>query len=543
MSFYKTKKLVLPVSLLVFAVYFLFSAWVADDAYITFRTVENLHNGYGLRWNVIERVQSYTHPLWMIHLVVGKYIIHDLYYLSLALGLLYTSLTIYFLYLLTNKYIIHFLLCFLLLISSKAVLDFSSSGLENSLSYFLIAAFFYAILKLKTHRYFYLTTSIILSGMFLTRMDLIIIFLPVAVFLYFYQAHKDNALKKSLLQGFLGFLPVILWSLFAVYYYGSFFANSVIAKTNTGLPLTVLQSNGFNFLYANLLYEPFTLIFILCIFITFILSKNTFNKILAIGIGLYLLYLINVGGDYMYGRFLTAPFVTGLFLLAANTPHLNQVILKALFAIAIPLSLFNLYQYTFKNPNEFMINNIGFTDERAFYYQTTGLWPTILDKNTSIADHFSETIMMFDKERADNEPVILYTMGFNGYITSQLFPDTYIIDRLGLTNSYLAAHPINYGYWRIGHFRREPNIEYINSIKSQRNLITSPNDSYVFDQVVLLSQAPLNDRRRLKAIINWHNGKTFEVARQAFTKYPHHLLLNESQAYYKNYWYPYALNP
>uniref|UniRef100_UPI0039B7927C hypothetical protein n=1 Tax=Psychrobacter maritimus TaxID=256325 RepID=UPI0039B7927C len=107
MSFYKTKKLVLPVSLLVFAVYFLFSAWVADDAYITFRTVENLHSGYGLRWNIIERVQSYTHPLWMIHLVVGKYIIHDLYYLSLALGLLYTSLTIYFLYLLTNKYIIH----------------------------------------------------------------------------------------------------------------------------------------------------------------------------------------------------------------------------------------------------------------------------------------------------------------------------------------------------------------------------------------------------------------------------------------------------
>uniref|UniRef100_UPI0019189237 hypothetical protein n=1 Tax=Psychrobacter maritimus TaxID=256325 RepID=UPI0019189237 len=437
---------------------------------------------------------------------------------------------------------IQFLLYFLLLISSKAVLDFSSSGLENSLSYFLIAAFFYAILKLKTHRYFYLTTSIILSSMFLTRMDLIVIFLPLAVFLYFYQAHKDKALKKSLLQGFLGFLPVILWSLFAVYYYGSFFANSVIAKTNTGLPLTVLQSNGFNFLYANLLYEPFTLIFILCIFSTFILSKNTLNKILAIGIGLYLLYLINVGGDYMYGRFLTAPFVTGLFLLAKNTSQLNQVMLKALFAIAIPLSLFNLYQYTFKNPNEFMVNNIGFTDERAFYYQTTGFWPTILDKNISIADHFSETIMLFDKEKADNEPVILYTMGFNGYITSQLFPDTYIIDRLGLTNSYLAAHPINYGYWRIGHFRREPNIEYINSIKNQRNLITSPNDSYVFDQAVLLSQAPLNDRRRLKAIINWHNGKTFEVARQAFTKYPHHLLLNDSQAYYKNYWYPYQLN-
>ncbi len=41
-------------------------AWVCDDAYISFRTLENLLDGYGLRWNVDERVQVYTHPLWLL---------------------------------------------------------------------------------------------------------------------------------------------------------------------------------------------------------------------------------------------------------------------------------------------------------------------------------------------------------------------------------------------------------------------------------------------------------------------------------------------
>ena len=42
------------------------NAWLSDDAYITFRTVDNVVNGYGLTWNVVERVQAYTHPLWML---------------------------------------------------------------------------------------------------------------------------------------------------------------------------------------------------------------------------------------------------------------------------------------------------------------------------------------------------------------------------------------------------------------------------------------------------------------------------------------------
>jgi hypothetical protein len=39
-----------------------YKAWIGDDAAITARVIDNLLHGYGLRWNVDERVQAFTHP-------------------------------------------------------------------------------------------------------------------------------------------------------------------------------------------------------------------------------------------------------------------------------------------------------------------------------------------------------------------------------------------------------------------------------------------------------------------------------------------------
>ena len=45
------------VLLMLFVVLMIKTAWVGDDAYISFRPLDNLLNGHGLRWNVAERVQ------------------------------------------------------------------------------------------------------------------------------------------------------------------------------------------------------------------------------------------------------------------------------------------------------------------------------------------------------------------------------------------------------------------------------------------------------------------------------------------------------
>ena len=46
--------------------------WVADDAMIDFRIVENLLHGHGPVYNVGERVEVYSNPLWVVLLALVR---------------------------------------------------------------------------------------------------------------------------------------------------------------------------------------------------------------------------------------------------------------------------------------------------------------------------------------------------------------------------------------------------------------------------------------------------------------------------------------
>src|SRR5260370_12408946 len=56
-------KSILPLTLILFFFVVLKNAWLGDDSYITFRTVDNIIHGYGLTWNTDEPFQPFTHPL------------------------------------------------------------------------------------------------------------------------------------------------------------------------------------------------------------------------------------------------------------------------------------------------------------------------------------------------------------------------------------------------------------------------------------------------------------------------------------------------
>src|SRR5262245_46151551 len=63
------------------------AAWLSDDSYITLRVIDNFWNGYGLRWNVIERVQVFTHPLWLLVLGALYGLTREAYWTTLVLSL------------------------------------------------------------------------------------------------------------------------------------------------------------------------------------------------------------------------------------------------------------------------------------------------------------------------------------------------------------------------------------------------------------------------------------------------------------------------
>ena len=69
-----------------YAVVVLATAWLNDDCFITLRVVDNMAEGHGPRWNVSERVQVFTHPLWFMLIAVVHAVTSELYFSVLLLS-------------------------------------------------------------------------------------------------------------------------------------------------------------------------------------------------------------------------------------------------------------------------------------------------------------------------------------------------------------------------------------------------------------------------------------------------------------------------
>src|SRR5437868_3417959 len=109
------------------------TAWLSDDAYITLRTVDNFLHGYGLRWNVGERVQVYTHPLWLLLLLPACRLTGDLFYTMSLLAVSASLGAVAVVGLGLGRSRQRILWIALLLVLSKTFLSYATSGLESSL--------------------------------------------------------------------------------------------------------------------------------------------------------------------------------------------------------------------------------------------------------------------------------------------------------------------------------------------------------------------------------------------------------------------------
>src|SRR4030095_13024782 len=190
------------------------TAWVADDAFLTMRTVDNFVNGYGLRWNILERVQIYTHPMWMFLLSAAYYFIRDPFIVFYGLTIFLSIITIYIFSVKFAASPAKAVVGFSILIFSKAFIDYSTSGLENPLTHLLIVIFLSIFLLEETHQLkiaFWL--FFIAALVAFNRMDTFLILIPaLALILY------ENRSIKMLVYAGLGFLPFIFWELFSLLY-------------------------------------------------------------------------------------------------------------------------------------------------------------------------------------------------------------------------------------------------------------------------------------------------------------------------------------
>ncbi|MCA8950483.1 MAG: hypothetical protein KDE27_13340, partial [Planctomycetes bacterium] len=105
-------------------------AWVGDDALITLRTVYHWSLGYGPVWNVAERVQTYTHPLWMLLLALAHVLSGEFFYGTIVLSLV-TALLAALVLMLSARTALAAIAVAALLVGSNGFVNFATSGLEN----------------------------------------------------------------------------------------------------------------------------------------------------------------------------------------------------------------------------------------------------------------------------------------------------------------------------------------------------------------------------------------------------------------------------
>lgn len=498
-----------PFFVIIFVFILIRTAWVCDDAYITLRTVDNFIHGYGLTWNISERVQAYTHPLWMF-LVSGVYVfLQDGYWVLLGLNILCSSAALVLLLRLAGRNVFGLFIGFLLLLNSKAFMDYSTSGLENALNHLLLAGF--AVLYFNSDSSLSRWRGLIfLSALVaLTRIDLWVLLLPPLVGVAG-ETRKQGHVPLAIMgkAGLIGLLPFIAWEIFSLIYYGFPFPNTAYAKLYTSIPQGQLIQQGFCYLLESLRSDPLTLLSILMGLILGFRSGVARDRFLFSGVAFFLVYLILIGGDFMNGRFLTPVFfVTVLWLvrqpLGFTVTALCSVLILILGLTSPGNPLRSGEDYADHPAKSFWKHN-GIADERGFFYQTTGLL-----KYQRGGGHLPKDPHYYDgqivRERTANGQREFFvhsdgTVGFYGYAAG---PNAHIVDIFCLADPLLARLPSIgsfTGKWRVGHYTRFIPSGYIETLRSGTNAFLNPRMAEFYSHIARITTGPLWTFSRWRSI-------------------------------------------
>jgi len=495
-QFLGDKRVPVVFCLLLYVVVVIRTAWVCDDAYITLRTVDNFIHGYGLTWNVAERVQTYSHPLWMFVLAAFYAVTHEAYLTTVVLSLFISVAAVFLFAFKIAPSSKAACLGIIALTLSKSFVDFSTSGLENPLSHLLLALFLISYFHRATGPKAIFLLSLLTSLIMLVRLDLVLLVFPALA-----QRWWDTRSRQSLATLAAGLLPIVIWELFSLVYYGFPFPNPAYAKLGTGIAQAQILAQGAHYLEAVLRADRLLVGIILGAVGYALFRWRRGASPLAVGIILYLGYIVWVGGCFMVGRFFTAPFLVAVAMIGLAGPRFSRKTWIIMYGLVIVLGLTSRYAPVYSNPDfgsdRFQWGfGYGVGDERLGYFQQTGL----VTGGGWRARPTHKWIDDGERFRAAGTPLVSYAgVGFVGYYAG---PKTHIVDILALGDPLLArlpcVHDIN---WRPGHFGRQAPEGYLETLRTGTNQIRDPFLAAYYDTLSIITRGSIFDLRRLGIIL------------------------------------------
>lgn len=316
-----------PLSVAIFAlVAMLVYGSVMEDAYITLRVVDNIVQGHGLRWNLDDRVQVYTHPLWMMVMVPLFALWPDGYFMTLTLCLICSLSALCLpLYQLRRTILQASAFYVMPLLLSESYLTFSTSGFENPLTHLLFAVFAYVLWHGQGAR-FWLLASFFTALALVNRLDCATFYAPIWVFLLL---HRPQRIRIG--QLLLGAVPLVAWILFSVFYYGFVFPNTKYAKLNTWLGQEKYIQLGLHYLLNLAVMDAVSALLILAALFQVPLGWRRYARTrdlhdgvvaaVASGVLSEVLYVVCIGGTYVTGRMLTLAIFASAWVLLARASY------------------------------------------------------------------------------------------------------------------------------------------------------------------------------------------------------------------------------
>ncbi len=492
------------------------TAWMCDDAFITLRTVDNFVQGYGLVWNVGERVQAYTHPLWMFLLSAFYAFTREPYFTTLAISMALSLATVVLLLWTSRHHLFTLLLIGIISIGSKAFADYSTSGLENPLAHLLLVAFFILCLRQPPLPRYALPLGALAGLIMLNRLDHGVLVMP-ALLATAVQLPRRAAVALLTAAG----APVAGWLLFSLIYYGFPFPNTFYAKQTTGIPRIEYLERGVGYLVDTAVVDGVTLMGIAFAVGLALWRRRPFALLAAAaGIALYVLYVIWIGGDFMGGRMFSVPLAASLTVLASAQPSGGKRLL-AFLAILLALGLVVLNRPYLTSPEPLRGVFIGsqdfwISDNRAFH-EKLWLLPTLAGKARPEHIEWAKDGMTWRQRNAFFH--VRESLGLFGYYAGQ---QVYIVDTLALSDAFLArTGPVTIpDNWAAGHIRRPTPDGYLLTKFTGENKLSDPALAELYDQLQLVISGPLFNSQRFNIILNL-NTHPLPFARLDFHAFDH----------------------
>ncbi len=486
------------------------TAWVSEDAYILFRSLEQLMAGRGPVWNPNERVQVFTSPLWYWILALIRWFSNDVFLNAILVHAVLYSLLLAFAWFTLSPWA--FGLTLLVFWASNGFADYVTSGLEMALGFLLLWVWVWLIQRLhqenspspKQFQAFWSITFLIL----LARLDWSLLVLP-GFFWSLKQAGKSFSWRWILPNLFLTSSPLWTWLTFALVFYGSPLPNTFYAKLTSGIPRVYWLRQGFLYYFgATWWIDPITLFVPVAAMVGgfFRARRAPWWASGALGLMLFLGYVGYIGGDFMLSRFFAAPYVMAWALLVYGTPPISRPPGWNVLRMGAVVGGLTVYHLLFiptplntSHTVQPMLTGCGIEFERNIYFSSTSLRAYLryrLGRPSKYPGEWAQEGLAF--RESGQRVTVRGAVGKFGYYAGT---EVIIIDDLALGDAFLARLPAVNTRQRVGHIHRPVPEGYVESHLSGRPQLEDPQLNTLLEHVFLLTRGPLWSQERWQAIL------------------------------------------